>query len=64
MDTENKKSMDGFTSYSIDRVNALKYKSISLLRGTKELEKNIPKYLPTSPPNPHKLIPFPALYIC
>ena len=56
--------MDGFTSYNRDRVNALKYKSICLLRGTKELEKNIPKYLPTSPPNPHNLIPLPALYIC
>lgn len=64
MDTEKKRSMDGFTSYNRDRVNALKYKSICLLRGTKELEKNIPKYLPTSPPNPHNLIPLPALYIC
>ena len=61
MDTEKKRLMDGFTSYNRDSVNALKYKSICFLRGTKELEKDIPKYLPTSPPNPHNLIPFPAI---
>lgn len=37
--------------------------NICFLRGTKELEKDIPKYLPTSPPNPHNLIPFPAIYM-
>ena len=63
MDTEKKRLMDGFTSYNRDSVNALKYKSICFLRGTKELEKDIPKYLPTSPPNPHNLIPFPAIYM-